>query len=234
MQAWSRKPESPALLRRIDEQETLCHAFRAGNAEGSFNCRQLLRDGKPVHAGGGSRCATVLPRKGVLQDTEETLLAIEMIALGARLQVLESEVALPRVRLIRLYKELCGVSPPKGMLPFSADWFVTWRPNAHASLLLCSYRFIAGQAPLSGIHAVLSSYRLYREHLSLKGVEALLSFTRAWTLVRFFESGMLELTRCSSCAGSYLRHAYGPRKSLVCGLCDPPARAGKGRRTARP
>jgi len=53
----------------------------------------------------------------MLQDVEQIRLAIEMIGLGARLQVLESEVSLPRVRLIRLYKELCGVSPPKGMLP---------------------------------------------------------------------------------------------------------------------
>ena len=32
--------------------------------------------------------------------------------LGARLQLLESEVSLSRERLIKLYKELKGVSPP--------------------------------------------------------------------------------------------------------------------------
>lgn len=44
---------------------------------------------------------------------------------GARLQMLESETQLSRGRLIKLYKELRGSPPPKGMLPFSTDWFMT-------------------------------------------------------------------------------------------------------------
>ncbi|RWA52950.1 flagellar transcriptional regulator FlhC [Cupriavidus sp. UYMSc13B] len=168
----------------------------------------------------------------MLQDVEQIRLAIEMISLGARLQVLESEVSLPRVRLIRLYKELCGVSPPKGMLPFSTDWFVTWRPNAHASMLLGAYRFMTSRGGLDGIRAVLSSYRMYREQLCATGEASQLSFTRAWTLVRFYERGMLQLARCSDCGGEYVVQADDARHRYVCGLCLPPARAGKGRKPA--
>jgi hypothetical protein len=50
--------------------------------------------------------------------------------------LLESEVSLSRERLLKLYKELKGVSPPKGMLPFSTDWFLTWQPNIHSSLFI--------------------------------------------------------------------------------------------------
>ena len=50
---------------------------------------------------------------------------MELISLGARLQMLESETQLSRGRLIKLYKELRGSPPPKGMLPFSTDWFMT-------------------------------------------------------------------------------------------------------------
>ncbi|WP_454738323.1 flagellar transcriptional regulator FlhC [Cupriavidus necator] len=170
--------------------------------------------------------------KSVLQDAEQTRLAIEMIGLGARLQVLESEVSLPRVRLIRLYKELCGVSPPKGMLPFSTDWFVTWRPNAHASMLLNAYRFMRRDGGLDGIRAVLAGYRMYREQVCVTGAAAELSFTRAWTLVRFHESGMLQLARCKCCRGNYVVHAHDQRRQYVCRLCMPPARAGKGRKRA--
>ncbi|WP_439687666.1 flagellar transcriptional regulator FlhC [Cupriavidus oxalaticus] len=168
--------------------------------------------------------------KSMLHDVEQTQLAIELIGLGARLQVLESALSLPRVRLVRLYKELRGASPPKGMLPFSTDWFVTWRPNAHASMLLNAYRFMRDAGGLAGIRAVLSGYRVYREQLSVTGETAELSFTRAWTLVRFHESGMLQLARCRRCAGDYVVHANGPRRHYVCGLCMPPARAGKGRK----
>ena len=82
------------------------------------------------------------PRKSVLQDANQTQLAIELIGLGARLQVLEAETTLSRDRLIRLYKELRGVSPPKGMLPFSTDWFTTWLPNIHSSLFFSAYQFM--------------------------------------------------------------------------------------------
>jgi len=64
--------------------------------------------------------------KSVVIEVKEITLAIELIELGARLQLLEAETSLSRDRLIKLYKELKGVSPPKGMLPFSTDWFMTW------------------------------------------------------------------------------------------------------------
>ena len=72
--------------------------------------------------------------KSVVSELHQIQLAIELIELGARLQVLETETELSRGRLIRLYKEIRGASPPKGMLPFSTDWFVTWLPNIHSSL----------------------------------------------------------------------------------------------------
>ncbi|AQV97272.1 transcriptional regulator FlhC [Cupriavidus necator] len=190
-----------------------------------------LMSGKPATA---PRPLLTPPGKSVLQDMEQTRLAIEMIGMGARLQVLESEVSLPRVRLVRLYKELCGVSPPKGMLPFSTDWFVTWRPNAHASMLLGAYRFMTRAGSLDGIRATLSSFRMYREHMCVTGEAAQLSFTRAWMLVRFYERGMLQLARCQCCRGDYVVRAHDARHRYVCGLCLPPARAGKGRKPAPP
>lgn len=76
-----------------------------------------------------------MPRHKLLEELGQVQLAIELIELGARLQVLESEVGLNRGRLVRLYKEVAGKSPPKGMLPFSTDWFMTWQPNIHSSFL---------------------------------------------------------------------------------------------------
>jgi hypothetical protein len=124
-------------------------------------------------------------RKSVLREVEEFRLAVELVELGARLQVLESEVAISRDRLTRLYKELRGVSPPKGQLPSSPEWFLTWRPNVHASLFLSAYRFLMARGKQSRIRCIVSAYRLYVEHVSLTGEELTLSFTRAWTLLRF-------------------------------------------------
>jgi hypothetical protein len=56
-----------------------------------------------------------MEKKSVVTESEQIQLAIQMIKLGARLQLLESQTSLSRERLIKLYKELKGVSPPKGM-----------------------------------------------------------------------------------------------------------------------
>ncbi|WP_323116170.1 FlhC family transcriptional regulator, partial [Klebsiella variicola] len=64
--------------------------------------------------------------KSILHEMREVNIAIELISLGARMQVLETETSLSRRRLLRLYKELKGCSPPRGLLPFSPDWFMAW------------------------------------------------------------------------------------------------------------
>lgn len=168
--------------------------------------------------------------KSVVLEAREIQRAIELIELGARLQVLEAETSLSRDRLIRLYKELKGVSPPKGMLPFSTDWFVTWQPNIHASLFYNTYRFLVAHAGSQGIDAVVTAYRLYLEQVQLHGWDTVLGFTRAWTLVRFFENGMLQMTPCTRCGAHFVAHAHDPQAHYVCGLCQPPSRAGKTRK----
>ena len=50
--------------------------------------------------------------KSILSEAKEIQLVTELIKLGARLQVLETNSNLSRERLIKLYKEIKGVSPP--------------------------------------------------------------------------------------------------------------------------
>lgn len=172
--------------------------------------------------------------KSLVDEIQQIQLAIELIELGARLQVLQAETDLSRARLIKLYKEVRGASPPKGMLPSSADWFITWRPNIHSSLFYNLYQRLALDQGVQRLEAFVKAYRLYLEQAQLEDGEAVLDMTRAWTLVRFFESGMFELATCTSCAGQFIVHAYTPSKDYVCGICQPPSRAGKTRREVDP
>ncbi len=171
--------------------------------------------------------------KSVINEVRDIQLAIELIELGARLQVLETETDLSRGRLIRLYKEVRGVSPPKGMLPFSTDWFITWLPNIHSSLFYNIYLSLREQSRCDRMEAIIKAYRLYFEQISmLEDGEAVLGLTRAWTLVRFFESDMMQLSSCTSCKGRFVNHAHSLDRDFVCGICQPPSRAGKTRRAA--
>ena len=165
--------------------------------------------------------------KSIVNESRQIERAVALIHLGARLQVLESETNLSYERLLRLYKEVAGRSPSKGQLPFSTDWFLTWQPNIHASLFLNIYEYLGKVSALEDIDAVMKAYKLYSEQIATCDVEPLLSITRAWRLVRFIDNQMLAMTKCSRCGGHFVTEPYENSRHFVCGLCEPPARAGK-------
>ena len=142
------------------------------------------------------KVGVVPDRKSVVNESEQIQLAMQLIKLGARLQLLETQTTLSRERLIKLYKELKGVSPPKGMLPFSTDWFLTWQPNIHSSIFYNIYKFMLDYTDVKGIHAIIRAYSLYLQQVGQEeGVEPVLSMTRAWTLVRFVEGKMSDFVK---------------------------------------
>ncbi len=167
--------------------------------------------------------------KSILTEARQIERAVTLINLGARLQVLESETDLSYERLLRLYKEVAGKSPSKGQLPFSTDWFMTWQPNIHASLFLNIHEYLNKAAALDEIDSIIKAYKLYTEQMSSQNLEPLLSVTRAWRLVKFVDNGMLTMTACSKCKGHFITHPHEIARHYVCGMCNPPARAGKGK-----
>lgn len=167
--------------------------------------------------------------KSIVSEGRQIQRAIALIKLGARLQVLESETDLSYERLLRLYKEVQGESPARGMLPFSTDWFMTWQPNIHSSLFLNIYEYLNKTSDVEEIDAIIKAYELYLEQVRAQQIEPLMSITRAWRLVKFVDAGMLRLTGCKKCNGKFVTHTYELSKDYVCGLCEPPARAGKGK-----
>lgn len=168
--------------------------------------------------------------KTVVGEAQQVRIAIELIEMGARLQVLQEETSLSRERLLRLYKEVKCESPSKGMLPYSTDWFMSWQPNIHSSLFMDIYQFLIKNAGIEGAQALITAYRLYLDQVQgIEGAEPVLSITRAWFLVRFFKAEMVQLVSCRECGGHFVSHTGNLHNNYVCGICHPPARAGKTR-----
>ena len=173
--------------------------------------------------------------KSVDNEAEQLQLAIKLIKLGARLQLLEAQTDLSREKLTKLYKEITGESPPKGMLPFSTDWFLTWLPNIHSSLFMNIYHFLKENTEVRGIDALIKSYELYLEQSyslaqtedSPSSTEPVLSIVRAWTLVRFMETKLLKMHPCKNCKGNFVVNQYDLHQNYLCNLCHIPSRAGK-------
>ena len=168
----------------------------------------------------------------IIQKYKEVQLAIRLISLGARIQMLESETNLSRGKLIKLYKEIQGCPPPKGLLPFSTTWFMTWEPNIHSSMFYNAYHFLVKHGIKPGVQAILKAYQLYLEQCSFpQDEEPILGLTRAWILVKFVESNVMQQSCCKECKGRFITHAYQPLDSFICSLCQPPSRAEKNSKT---
>lgn len=58
--------------------------------------------------------------KSVISDGVQIRLAMQLIELGARLQLLETETTLSRERLLKLYKEMRGKSPRSLLKPIAS------------------------------------------------------------------------------------------------------------------
>jgi flagellar transcriptional activator FlhC len=167
-------------------------------------------------------------KKSVLGDAAQVQRASALIALGARMQVLESVTQLSYERLLRLYKEVAGRSPSKGQLPFSTDWFLAWQPNIHGSLFHNIQQYVSKASALDDIDATMKAWKLYAEQSATLGLEPILTITRAWRLTQFIDNGMLVSTRCRQCGGHFITAPETDADHFTCGLCAPPARAGKG------
>jgi flagellar transcriptional activator FlhC len=165
--------------------------------------------------------------KSVLNDSRQIERAAMLIEMGARMQVLEAETDLSYERLLRLYKEVSGKSPSKGQLPFSTDWFLSWQENIHSSLFLNIYEYLSKSLDIDTVDNLTKAYRLYAEQVAAAGIDPLLSFTRAWRLIKFVDANMLNMTKCTGCGGKFVSELYENPRHYVCGLCNPPARAGK-------
>ncbi|MCX8642633.1 flagellar transcriptional regulator FlhC [Gilliamella sp. B3791] len=169
----------------------------------------------------------------IIQKYKEVQLAIRLISLGARIQMLESETNLSRGKLIKLYKEIQGCPPPKGLLPFSTTWFMTWEPNIHSSIFYNAYHFLVKHGTKPGIQSILKAYQLYLEQCPSYNEEPVLGLTRAWILVKFVESNVMQQSCCKACKGRFITHAYQPHNSFICSLCQPPSRAEKNNKTQK-
>ncbi len=171
--------------------------------------------------------------KSIMNEARQIQQASALIGLGARLQVLVSETGLSYEKLLRLYREVSGRSPSKGQLPFSTDWFLSWQPNIHASLFLNIYEYLSKAAAIESVDALMKAFKLYQEQISSYQLEPILSITRAWRLVKFVDNQMLNLCSCSLCHGRFVADLYENPRHFVCGLCSPPARAGKSKQAGR-
>lgn len=154
------------------------------------------------------------------EEIGELQVATDMASMGARMQVIESETSLPRSRLVALYKEVTGNSPPKGLLPSSGDWFLPWMRNIESSLF-ANYYYALIKRDVNRKSAMIKGYRFYQDQMLRERRDPLLSFSRAWTLIRFIDADVLKMKACEECGIEFVID----EDRECCHLCRPPKKA---------
>jgi len=163
----------------------------------------------------------------------EIAVATRMIQLGARAQVVKAEAPLLSAEMInKLYKEIHDKSPPKGMLPFSIEWYLPARANIHATLFYSIHQALTvngrryhGETPSRSIDLLMNAFTLYREtEFAQEDNQFALSFSRAWMLLRFIRARELEPCNCNVCGLGFITHVNRPAKSFRCAMCEPAPR----------
>ncbi len=107
-------------------------------------------------------------------------------------------------------------------------------PNIHTSMFANVYAFLeANSKGLDRVDLLTRAYSLYAEHFDMIGEALQMDLTRAWTFIRFKDAGILRLAGCTRCRGKFVAHAHEPSHTMVCGICQPPSRAGKTKAAAK-
>ncbi|RPH29220.1 transcriptional regulator FlhC, partial [Buttiauxella warmboldiae] len=76
------------------------------------------------------------------------------------------------------------------------------------------------------IEATVKAYRLYLEQCPTGSDEKpVLGLTRAWTLLRFIDCGIIKHTECCVCGGGFVVTSEYSKNKFTCSLCSPPSRA---------
>ena len=154
------------------------------------------------------------------QRYREAQIAEQALLLGARLSVLKHELTIGCTTITSLAHGL-GVTLNKGMLPSSVDYYLSFPQTADAALIAVLHaRLSADTAAALRIERVIAVYTEYCEIMTdVVDQKPRLDFTRAWTLVRFLESGVLNRAQCPCCDIETLEERYPPIHRSSCKLC---------------
>ncbi|MBB4865406.1 flagellar transcriptional activator FlhC [Pseudomonas nitritireducens] len=166
-------------------------------------------------------------QKSLLEQHAQVTRAINLLGAGARIQVVLQETEVSKHKLLKLYREISGVSPPKGQIPYSKHWFLKWNQNIHASLFYNYYLAISAQnREMDKMDVFMSAIRLYHSQVGFEDGDVPLVVTRAWMLLKFMETDQLRMTRCTSCSGWFVTD-FVQHSNYACVICQPPARVGR-------
>jgi len=151
-----------------------------------------------------------------LNTLNKYALAIELLALNARISIVAKESGLSAAILRKAYVDMHHHSPASG--PIRASPLFIWRSyQKYKEATLCAV-FCRLENQQHGIRRVINGYRRYLSYIEATSkTTPLLDFSEAWRISTWMEAGVVKLVRCGYCRSARLTSSE--TKHTVCGVC---------------
>jgi Flagellar transcriptional activator (FlhC). len=160
-------------------------------------------------------------KRDLQQEMQRYRQAERLLQLGARVPVVVDMTRLSSWFLRKLSLEINGVSPKKGQIPNSDQWYLR-RKNLLQSSLFCQiYQKLMQltDVPTDECTLLMEGYAQWRATIVACGLEPQLSIDRAWWLIKAIKMRSLQPCRCRDCQGQFLQPWSRVRHNFRCESC---------------
>lgn len=155
-------------------------------------------------------------------------LAKGIIENGGRPSIVRAVCQITSFKATQLYKEINGVQPTAGLLPYDPEWIMKSPENClHASVYYRIYISLSAQNITSKAknnaltnkgEIYLAAYKIYLQ--TIAELETVLNINRAWHLNQQISLKTIGGVICSECGSEFVSITDYPDQYKTCPVCD--------------
>lgn len=151
-----------------------------------------------------------------LNTVDRYALAIELLSLGARINIISEETGLSAKILRKAYFDMHGKSSSSGSLKFNPNFiYKSFSKTKEATLFVFFFR-IENHDEFS--RRCINSYRRYETYiLTVSKSKPIFDISDSWMLAKWSMCGILKLVRCGQCRSAKLINSE--QQQNVCCIC---------------
>lgn len=150
-----------------------------------------------------------------LNIIERHALAIELLSLEARINIISDETGLSPKILRKAFVDMHKRSPPSGPLKVNSNFiYKSFIRTKEATLFVFFFRI---EIHDEFIRRCINAYRRYEGYiLKVYKVRPFFDFSDSWMIAKWSECGILKLVRCGHCRSAKL---INNEQQNVCCIC---------------
>lgn len=151
-----------------------------------------------------------------LNTVDRYALAIELLSLGARINIISEETGISPKILRKAYFEMYKKSSPSGSLKFNPNFiYKSFSKAKEATLFVFFFRTESSD---DFPRRCINSYRRYEAYImTVSKTRPIFDISDSWMLAKWSSCGILKLVRCGRCRSAKLIN--NDQQQNICCIC---------------